>query len=119
MIVVDFRQGGMTAWARERLKILVSMGVSWGAHSLSTVPGTPFALAAFLGFTARSTRLTSCSLTVSVGVLGLGRGGGRAGADVCCCDVSKRAKKQFSSSASDTLRSPVVVVGQPLKLVMS
>lgn len=63
----DFRQGGMTAWARERLKILLKMGVSWWVHALSTLLGTPSEPAAFLGFTARSTCLTSCSSTVSLG----------------------------------------------------
>ncbi|TDG99333.1 hypothetical protein EPR50_G00192890 [Perca flavescens] len=55
----------MTAWARERVKILVKMRVSWWVYTLSTLPGTLSGPAAFLGFTARSTRLTSCSLTVS------------------------------------------------------
>ncbi len=85
MIVADFRQGGMTALTRERLKILVKMEVSWWAHALSTLPGTPSGPEAFLGFTARSTCLTSCSLTVSVVVQELGEGGGRAEADECCC----------------------------------
>lgn len=37
----DFRQRGMTAWARERLKILLKMGVSLWGHALSTLLGTP------------------------------------------------------------------------------
>ena len=87
----------MTALSRERLKILVKMmRVSWGAHALSTLPGTPSGPAAFLGFTARSTCLTSCShhSTVSGVVQEPGDGGSRAEADeCCCCDVSKRAEK--------------------------
>lgn len=49
---------------------------------------------AFLVFTARSTCLTLCSCTLN-GVL-------RAGSE-CCSDFSKRAKKQSSFSAHDTL----------------
>lgn len=41
MIVAEFSQYGMTAWARERLSILVKRRVSWWAHDLSTLPGTP------------------------------------------------------------------------------
>ena len=78
IIVDDFRHGGMTAWARERLKILVKVGASSEAHPLSTLLGTQSGPAAFLGFTARSTRLTSCSCTVSGVVWEPGRGGGMA-----------------------------------------
>jgi len=67
IIVADFRLVGMTAWARERLKILHKTCDSWWAHALSTLSGTPSGPAAFLGFTARSTRLISCSSTVSEG----------------------------------------------------
>ncbi|XP_039885795.1 piggyBac transposable element-derived protein 4-like [Simochromis diagramma] len=49
------------------------MRVSWCAHALSTLPGTPSGPAAFLGFTARSTHLTSCSVTVSEAVQEPGR----------------------------------------------
>nr|XP_061784667.1 uncharacterized protein LOC133575823 isoform X3 [Nerophis lumbriciformis] len=42
--------------------------------------------------------LTSCSCTVSGVVEEPGGDGGRAGTDECCCGVSKRAKKLFSSS---------------------
>jgi len=128
MTVTNCRQDGMTAWARERLNILVKMRVRWWAHALSILPGTPSGPAAFLGFTARSTRLTSCPCTASGVVQGPGGGrvgveqepdggGGRAEAGECCTDVSKREKKQFSSSASSTLRSPVVA-SQPLKFVI-
>lgn len=40
---------------------LVKMRVSWGAHALSTLPGTPSGPAAFA---ARNSGLTSCSVTV-------------------------------------------------------
>ncbi|KAL3970244.1 alcohol-forming fatty acyl-CoA reductase [Sarotherodon galilaeus] len=56
---------GMAASSSERLKILVKMRVSWWAHALSTLPRIPSGPAAFLGFTARNTHLTSCSVTVS------------------------------------------------------
>jgi len=79
MTVADFRQGGMTACARERLNILVKMRARWWAHALSTLPGTLSGPIAFLGFTARSTRLTSCCCTVSGVVQGLG--GGRVGVE--------------------------------------
>ena len=117
IIVADFRQGGMTAWARERLKILVKVGASWLAHALSTLPGTPSGPAAFLGFTARNTRLTLCSCTVNGMVQEPGVGGDKAGAGECCWDDPNRAKKLFSSSASDALISAVDAL-QPLKFVM-
>lgn len=50
MIGADFRQGRINVWARNRLKILVKMRVSWWAHALSNSPGTPPWPAAFLGF---------------------------------------------------------------------
>lgn len=53
----------------------MGMGKSWSAHALSTLPGTLSGPAAFLGFIARSARLTSCSLTVS----GVELGGGGVG----------------------------------------
>ena len=85
----------MTAWTRVRLNILVKIRARWWVHSLSTLPGTPSGSAAFLGFSARSTRLTLCSCTVSGVVQGLGGGrvgveqepgggGGRAGAGERC-----------------------------------
>lgn len=67
MIVDDFRQAGTTACDRERWKMLVKTRESWSAHVLSTFPGTPSGLVAFLEFTALSTCLTSCSATVSGG----------------------------------------------------
>ncbi len=45
-------------------------------HALSTLPGTLSGQAPFLGFSARSTRLTPCSCTVSGVVQRLGEGGG-------------------------------------------
>lgn len=75
----DFRQGGITAWAKERLKILVGVGASWWAHALSPLPGTPSGPEAFFGFTAWSTRLTLCSCTVSGVVQEPGGGGGDRG----------------------------------------
>lgn len=63
-IVADFRQGGMMDWESEVLKMLVKTPASWSAHSLRTLPVTPSGPAAFLGFTACRTALTSCSFTV-------------------------------------------------------
>lgn len=45
--------------------------------------------------------------------------GERAGQGLKCVAHSKQAKTLFSFSASDALRSPVVVGEQPLKLLMS
>ncbi|XP_034031261.1 FUN14 domain-containing protein 1 isoform X1 [Thalassophryne amazonica] len=39
IMVEVFRQDGMTAWSRERLKILVKVRASWLTHALSTLPG--------------------------------------------------------------------------------
>lgn len=40
MMTIDFRQGGMMACARDRLKMVVKTVESWSAHALSTFPGT-------------------------------------------------------------------------------
>ena len=101
MMVADFRQAGMLSCSRERLKMLVKTGASWSAHALSTFPGTPFGPVAFLGLTARSTRLTSSTCTVSgVVSVGVDCGGGWGGVTKFWAWDSKRAKKLFSSSAS-------------------
>ena len=83
MIVDDLRQEGTTPWARDRLNSFVRIGVSWSAQSLSTRPGIPSGPAAFLGFTAFSAHLTSCSVrTVKLVVV--------QGADECegCDDIN-------------------------------
>ncbi len=67
IIVEDFRQDGIEACVRERLKRFARNPESWSAHPLSTVSGMPSAPAAFHVFTVLSTRLTSCSWTVSGG----------------------------------------------------
>lgn len=109
MVLANFRQDGMTAWARARPGILVKMVASWWAYALITLPGTLSGPVAFQRFTASCTRVTSCSPTVSGVVQELVGGVGRAGAAECrCCDVSKREKKLFSSSASGAIRSPAV-----------
>ncbi len=41
MIVKDFRQDGIEACVRERLKRLARTPESWSAHPLSTFPGMP------------------------------------------------------------------------------
>ena len=99
----DFRQGGILHWDRD-WNISVKTSTSWSAQSLSTLPVTPSGPAAFLGFTARSVRLTSCACTVKTSLLGAG------GCDGATASVSasKRAKKQFSSSDSEA--SPLVTV---------
>ena len=84
MMVADFRQAGMVACPSDRLKRTVKTSASWSAHVLSTFPGTPSGPVAFLGLTARSTRLTSTTSTVSgvvseVGVKCSGGWGGVTG----------------------------------------
>ncbi|XP_062300181.1 EF-hand calcium-binding domain-containing protein 6-like [Scomber scombrus] len=90
-MVEDFRQSGTVDCSRHRLKILVKTPASSSAQSLNTSPGTPSGPAAFLGLTARSVRLTSCSSTVR---FKLGCGDAVPGGV-----TSKRAKKRFNSSA--------------------
>lgn len=58
MITDDFRQVGMMAWVKERLKILVRIFESWSAHAESTFPETPSSPEAFLGFTFLNSFLT-------------------------------------------------------------
>ena len=89
MMIADFRQGGMVARVRERLKILVKTPASWLAQELSTFPDTPSGPAAFLVLTDLSTHLTSCSCRVRVWLLGVGG----ASAIVVGLLTSKRAKK--------------------------
>ena len=115
MIVADFKQDGITACSRDRLKMSVKTCDSWLAHALSTFPGTPSGPAAFLGLTALSTRLTSCTSRVSGGVLEADGGcsGGWSDVAECCVEDSKRAKKLFSSSANAASESPGVTA-QPL-----
>ena len=47
MMVADFRQGGMVARVRERLKIFVKTPASWLAQALCTLPDTLSGPAAF------------------------------------------------------------------------
>ncbi|OON92878.1 MAG: hypothetical protein ATN33_00590 [Epulopiscium sp. Nele67-Bin001] len=61
MMVEAFRQVGTVACDRERLKSLVRIPVSWSAHVFITAPGMLSGPVAFLGFTAVSVFLTSCS----------------------------------------------------------
>ena len=97
-IMVDvFRQEGVAAWARDRLKILVNTVESWSAHSFSSFPGTLSGPVAFLGFTDLNTCLMSCSCPVNGKELEAG-GDRTSGVGLF---ASKRAKKQFSSSASE------------------
>lgn len=98
-IGADFRHGGMKDWDSDSLKILGKTLASWSAHSLKTLPVTPSGLAAFLGFTALSGDLTSCSCTVLLELLKLLQFSGRAAA-AFGPSTSKRAKKQPHSSAS-------------------
>ncbi len=67
IIVEDFKPDGIEACVRERLKRFARTPESWSAHPSSTVPGMPSGPAAFRVFTVLSTRLTSCSWTVSGG----------------------------------------------------
>src|SRR4029434_7115487 len=97
MIVEDFRQGGIKHWDRDWLNMLVNTPASWSAQSLSTLPVTPSGPAAFLGFTARRTRLTSCACTVRVWL----QGSSGSGVVTSGVSTSKRVKKQFSPSASE------------------
>ena len=92
------------------MKMSVKTGASWSAHALSTFPGTPSGPVAFLGFTARSTRLTSSTTTVSgvVSEVGVGCSGGWGGVTEILAWDSKRAKKLFNSSASAMSESPGV-----------
>lgn len=62
----------MVARDREILEILVESPVSRSALDWSTSPFTPSGPAVFLGFTDLGTRLTSCSCSVRVWVLGAG-----------------------------------------------
>lgn len=71
MIVAVFRQAGITTWARDSLKILQKTPDNSVAHAQKTSPGTPSGPGVFLGFTIRSTRLTSSFSMVN---------GGRSGA---------------------------------------
>ena len=89
MMIADFRQGGMVARVRERLKILVKTPASWLAQELSTFPDTPSGPAVFLVLTDLSTHLTSCSCRVRVWLLGVGG----VSANVVGLLTSKRAKK--------------------------
>lgn len=92
--MADFRHDGTVVSDREVLKIFVKTPASWSAHAWSTLLGTPSGLAAFLGFVDLSTRLTSCSCSVSVWVLKAG--GGKEGSEtVAGLLASNRAKKQF------------------------
>lgn len=67
IIVADFRQVGMVAVERDRLKSFVKTAESCSAHSLSTLSVTPSGPAAFLGLIALSTPLTLCSCIVNGG----------------------------------------------------
>ncbi len=58
MITDVFRQVGMMALVKERLRILVRIPESWSAHTESTFPGTPSGPEAFLGFTFLNSLLT-------------------------------------------------------------
>lgn len=101
IIAADFRQDGMVAVDRDMLKIFVKIAESWSAQSLNTFPITPCGPAAFFGLTALSTLLTLCSCIVNWGTCPLGVGVG----DVIVFNAftSKRAKKQLSLSANETL----------------
>ena len=87
MIMADFKQGGMTACSRDRLKMVVNTCDSCSAHALSTFPGTPSGPAAFLGFTAQSIRIVSCTSRVSGGELEAGGDWSGGWSDVVECCV--------------------------------
>src|SRR4029434_10809655 len=106
MMVADFRQGGMVARVRERLKILVKTPASWLAQALSTFPDTPSGPAAFLVSTDLSTHLFLCSCRVRVWLLGVGG----VSAIVVGLLTSKPANKLLSSSASEASAWTVLVL---------
>lgn len=111
IFVEDFRQGRMTAWAR--LKILVKVGANWWVRALSTLPGSPSG-AAFLGFTARSTRLTSCSCIVG-GVVQEPKGvGGGAGLGQMSAADEYQSERRSSLAPLQMLHSDLLLTHRSL-----
>lgn len=98
----SFRQDGTAACVSEWLKTMVKTLESWLAHALSNFPGTPSGPVAFLGFTALSPCLPSCSCKVIVG-------GFQSGwADVVCLCfalVSRSLKRKSLAPLLDTRRA--------------
>lgn len=84
IVVAEFMQDGITVWARERSKIRIIEGRAGGCtlRALCQVLHQ-----SFLGFTARSTRMISCSYKVNGGVQ---EPGGVGGWGVCYREVLLR-----------------------------